>query len=170
MYTKVEECEEWSVSGDLEYMRTAESFSLTNRLADYSSQEYSDYDDILMTQLFSKYDDVSNIFDGKTQGEPYHKYVLAIACLLESRFPKDIMVSGDITKEQAIDAVNWANEYLKKEITIPVRTDYKKLYDRLESVVDSYDLLESIVKLKIDIDEDALLELIKEKFSVEELD
>ena len=30
--------EKWIVSGDLEYMRTAESFSLSNRLADYSSQ------------------------------------------------------------------------------------------------------------------------------------
>lgn len=162
--------EKWSVSGDLEYMITAESFSLTNRLADYSAKEYSEYDDILMTHLFSKYDDVDNIFDGKTQGEPYHKYVLAIACLLESRFPKDIMVYGDITKEQAIDAINWANKYLKKEITIPVRTDYNKLYDRLKSVVDSHDLLNSIVKLKIDANEDELLVLIKEKFSAEELE
>lgn len=162
--------EKWKVSGDLESMRTAESFSLSNRLTDYSSKEYSDYDDILMTELFSKHDDVKSIFYSKTQGEPYHKYVLAIACLLESRFPKDIMVSGDITKEQAIDAVNWANEYLKEEITIPVRTDYKRLYDRLESVVDRHDLLDSVVKLKIDDDEDELLELVKEKFSKEELE
>lgn len=77
---------------------------------------------------------------------------------------------GDITKEQAIDAVNWANEYLKEEITIPVRTDYKRLYDRLESVVDRHDLLDSVVKLKIDDDEDELLELVKEKFSKEELE
>ena len=48
--------------------------------------------------------------------------------------------------------------------------DYKKLYDRLESVVDRHDLLDSIVKLKIDTDEDELQELIKEKFSKEELE
>ena len=51
-----------------------------------------------------------------------------------------------------------------------MRTDYKKLYDRLEYVVERHDLLDSIVKLKIDTDEDELLELIKEKFSKEELE
>lgn len=51
-----------------------------------------------------------------------------------------------------------------------MRTDYNKLYDRLKSVVDSHDLLNSIVKLKIDANEDELLVLIKEKFSAEELE
>lgn len=36
----------------------------------------------------------------KTQGEPYHMYLLAIACLMEDRLGEKAFIYGDITQGQ----------------------------------------------------------------------
>lgn len=56
----------------------------------------------------------------KTQGLDYHIPLLAIGCLLETRFPDAVAVSGDITLSQCRKAVDWANQFLSKSIMVPV--------------------------------------------------
>lgn len=161
---------EWKVNGDLNSMRTAEAFLLSDNLESYKCDTYSDEDDILITHLNEMYKETTYIFDAKTQGEPYHKYILAIACLLETRFPNDIMVYGDITKEQCINAIEWANTILDTPIDIPARVDYFKLHNRLKNKYSSSELLDSITSLKIDENENEFLELINSEFSQKDMD
>lgn len=79
----------------------------------------------------------SNIYDiwgGKTQGEPYHIYLLAIACLIEDRLRNKAYVYGDITSGQCRKAVEIANEYLDEKIEIPDRCVLERLFKRVQGL------------------------------------
>jgi len=93
---------------------------------------------------------VTDIFDSKTQGYPYHQYILAIACLIESRFPKYAAVHGDISKGQMQSAIDWANGILKKPIQITDRADNERLLKRIKDVInDEYYVLEAFMGLTV---------------------
>ena len=47
-----------------------------------------------------------SLWDAKTQGEPYHMYLLAIACLIEDRLGDKAFVRGDITLGQGRKTVD----------------------------------------------------------------
>lgn len=49
---------------------------------------------------------IYSLWDAKTQGEPYHMYLLAIACLIEDRLGDKAFVHGDITLGQCRKAVD----------------------------------------------------------------
>ena len=72
-----------------------------------------------------------NIWGNQTRGTDSHIYLLAIACLIVSRFPEAAMVSGDISVGQCRRAVRWANQYLVKEIGLPVTGQMDRLLVRL---------------------------------------
>ena len=57
-----------------------------------------------------------SLWDDKTQGEPYHMYLLAVACLMEDRLGEKAFIHGDITLGQCRKAVELANRYLKEPI------------------------------------------------------
>ncbi|MGG3772953.1 hypothetical protein [Heyndrickxia faecalis] len=104
------------------------------------------------------------MFYDKTQGLPYHIPLLAIAALIESRFPKYSCVYGDITKEQAQKAVNWANSILKNPIYLPVLVDPPRLLDRLKGIHDDEKRLQAFIDLAISNHEE-LDDLIGKNFS-----
>lgn len=81
-----------------------------------------DIEDILEIHLDDERDGIRGIFNAKTQGEKYHLYVFAIACLIESRFFKYEMLYGDITKEEAKISIEWVNTIRKK----PIYNIYKR--------------------------------------------
>lgn len=159
----------WRTCGDLESKRTAEYFTIYNDLSKYSYSGGKDIDDILELYLDDDIDGVSSIFSAKTQGEKYHLYILAIACLIESRFKWRAVVYGDITKEQAEIAIEWANGILKKPIHLPVRTDYKKLVLRVKGLVGKEAVLDRFMCLKIGENEEELNKFIGENFPKEEV-
>ena len=72
-----------------------------------------------------------HLWGNKTQGKPYHMYLLAIACMIESRLGEKAFVGGDITRGQCRKAVEIANEYLKKSIEMPNRCNMEQLYKRI---------------------------------------
>lgn len=75
-----------------------------------------------------------SLWDSKTQGEMYHIYLLAIACLIEDRLGEKAFVCGDITQGQCRKAVELANQYLKKPIRIPARCESERLLARIRKL------------------------------------
>lgn len=75
-----------------------------------------------------------SLWGGKTQGEPYHMYLLAIACLIEERLGEKAFVYGDITLGQCRKSVEMANKYLKKPIRVPARCEMGRLYGRIQKL------------------------------------
>ncbi|MBP3665063.1 MAG: hypothetical protein J6J03_07885, partial [Tyzzerella sp.] len=129
----------WRVVGDYETMHTAEEYSLKRELIEDEDIE-TDAGDALLGVLpaYLNYDwedplcsHIYEIWGAKTQGEPYHIYLLAIACLIESRLKNKAFVYGDITKGQCKHAVALANKYLKEPIDIPDRCDMERLWKRI---------------------------------------
>jgi hypothetical protein len=75
-----------------------------------------------------------DIFGNKTQGEPYHMYLLAVCCMVESRLKDKAFVEGDITKGQLRKAVEIANSILKTPIDIPARCEANRLSERISKL------------------------------------
>lgn len=132
----------WQADGDYETMRTAETYYLPKDLVEDREPEpdagdallgvlpaYLDYDwkDDLCSHTY-------NEWGGKTQGEPYHLYLLAIACLIESRLGKKAFVYGDITRGQCIRAVEMANEFLDEPVDIPDRCSMERFFARVSDL------------------------------------
>lgn len=132
----------WWADGDYETMRTAETYYLPKDLVEDREPEpdagdallgvlpaYLDYEwkDDLCSHTYKKW-------GSKTQGEPYHLYLLAIACLIESRLGKKAFVYGDITRGQCIRAVEMANEFLDEPIHVPDRCSMERFFARVSDL------------------------------------
>ena len=135
-------CEEkigWAADGDIDTLKTAEEYFLPRDIigddeVDENAGDamlgaclsYLNYDwnDHRFTHTYSKW-------GNKTQGEPYHIYLLAIACLIESRLGTKAFIYGDITRGQCKKAVEIANEFLENKIDIPDRCCVDRLMKRI---------------------------------------
>jgi len=168
----------WHIFGDLESMMTAESVKLVKDLKFYRHKRTDDgYDDILAKQIFHETDSgweqyekrdfgEMQVFDGKTQGYPHHVYLLAIACLIESRFPEHAIVYGDISIGQMEKAVEWANTILENPIHVPERAANDKLLNRIKSIIeDEPVVLEAFTGLTFHDKDFQLGEFVREHFS-----
>lgn len=129
----------WCADGDYESMHTAESYSLYRNLVE-DDEVIPDAGDALMGAIpaYLNYDwnderfnKVYSIWGNKTQGEPYHIMLLAVACLIEARLGEKAFVYGDITRGQCRKAVELANMYLGKAIDVPDRCDMERLWNRI---------------------------------------
>ena len=78
-----------------------------------------------------RYKGCFELWGNKTQGENYHIYLLAIACMIEDRLEGRALVYGDITRGQCVRAVELANQYLEKPVRAPARCDPERLYERV---------------------------------------
>ncbi len=113
-------------------MKMAESFFLVRDLNYYckKSSRNANCDDIIFSKIYiytgiNEHLNVNGIslFDSKTQWEPFHIPMLAIACLIESLFPKRVIVSGDISIGQMKHAIDEANSILKHPLSLTERAD-----------------------------------------------
>lgn len=131
----------WFANGDYEYLSTAERYSLSRELV--AEEQYDEgAPDAMLASVpdyvsgYSWEDERFNqnysLWGAKTQGEPYHMYLLAIACLIESRLGRKAYVYGDITKGQCERAVRIANEHLDQAIHTPDRCDTERLFARID--------------------------------------
>ena len=132
----------WFAVGDYEYMHIAEDYSLSRELVQ-DDQYMEKCEDALFGELpcyldfdwnDKKFDCVYHEWGAKTQGEPYHMYLLAIACMIEARLGNKAFVTGDITRGQCVEAVKLANEILDEPIDIPARCDLERLKKRVDSL------------------------------------
>lgn len=138
----------WKIYGDLKTKETGEVFNLYYDLSKYEKEYDSKNNDILLSFIGDAQGEVT-VFNSKTQGKDYHIYVLAIACLIESRFPKYACVYGNISKNQAEQAVKWGNSILEKPIYIPIRVDEENLSKRLKKIAKREELIDSYNQLII---------------------
>lgn len=132
----------WFADGDYETMHTAEEYSLYRELVQDNEVEI-DAGDAMLGALpaYLGYDwdepicsHSYDIWGAKTQGEPYHMYLLAIACLIEDRLGEKAFVYGDITRGQCKKAVELANQHLRKSIAVPDRCDMERFRKRVSKL------------------------------------
>lgn len=145
----------WKINGDLKSKETGESFTMFSSLNKYSGlKEERLKEDILLYYVEDGRPGAREVFYNKTQGKDYHTYMLAIATLIETRFPKCACVYGDISKEQAQKAVDWANSILEKPIDLPIRVNPTKLLERLEVIDIDEKRLKALYDLSIGVSEE----------------
>ena len=133
----------WYAVGDYETMHTAETYYMPRDLIG-NNEIIPEFQDALLGILSDYLDD--DVFDdsedypayqlwgNKTQGEPYHIYLLAIACMIQSRLGDKAFVLGDITKGQCKKAVELANRYLSVPIALPDHCDLERFRERISKL------------------------------------
>src|SRR5690625_6679937 len=104
-------------------MLAAESFGLFRDIEIYRNgkNDHENCDDILAELINNKvyYNQEHqqipvnsiDVFNNKTQGFPHHIYLLGIACLIESRFPKYAAIEGDVSIGQMKKAIDRSEEH-----------------------------------------------------------
>lgn len=132
----------WRAIGDYQSMHTAENYYLPRDLVredemnpnveDAISGAIPDYMDFGWTD--ERAERIYSLWGNKTQGEPYHMYLLAIACLIEARLGEKAFVYGDITRGQCKKAVELVNKHLDYPIDIPDRCDMERLEERISKL------------------------------------
>lgn len=131
----------WCTTGDCTYIRTAENYFLPKNLVD-GKVEMDALDAILgAVPAYLDYDwdneccnHVYRLWGNKTQGMPYHTYLLAIAALIEARLGTKAFTYGDITRGQFKRAVEIANQYLEHRIDMPDRCYMDRLLKRVRNL------------------------------------
>lgn len=144
----------WHVFGDLETCQYAESFILVVDNNYYKrNEDAEEVGDIL--ECITKDKQCATIWDSKTQGEPYHIPLLAIACLIEDRLEGKVIVQGNIRKFEVEEACRWINKYMDKEVGYPVISDPQKLITRLNKIYSkTQEQLKHFYDLYIDVLDD----------------
>ncbi|WP_251552390.1 hypothetical protein [Neobacillus muris] len=135
----------WAIVGDLRSKQYAETFKLYRDLNKYKVRKV----DIVASDILFQEDQQVWAFDSKTQGYQYHLYILAIAMLIESRFPKSAIVSGDIDFEQCIKSKEWANQHLSQPVDLPIRVQVNQLLSRFPDLNSESEKIQVIEKLLI---------------------
>lgn len=161
-----EKTRHWIICGDLDTKEKGESFELYYDISHYDRRKSEKVESNEEKDIIFVFMDDNNasryVFDNKTQGCNYHIYILAIAMLIESRFPYTACVSGDIDVHQAKKAQKWANGILDKPIELPVRVDAEKLHQRLSVQYGGEELVETFKKLYLSNGKDMWPEIIKQ--------
>ena len=129
----------WSTVGDHETLRIAEEYFTPRNLIDDNEYDINAGDAILAA--ISTYEEIEEcdigaeqvyyLWGNKTQGRPYHMFLLAIACMIVSRLEEKAYVGGDITRGQCRKAVALANEHLQRPIELPDQCDMEQLHRRI---------------------------------------
>lgn len=111
-----------------------------------------------------------NLWGQPTRGLDSHIYLLAIACLIVSRFPEAAIVSGDISAGQCRRALRWANQHLEKPVDLPVTSQMDKLLQRLRKAsLSGLRLLRAFYQLTDEAKDGRMGDFLRKEFTKEEL-
>lgn len=128
--------EYWEITGDMKSRKYAEDFRLYRHISKY--RERRNYSTTHGDVLYADDENIEfinngvTVFGNKTQGYPFHLAVLSVGVLFESRFPKNICVTGDINEWQVKKAVSLVNKIVEEPVVIPICMDGPRLWKRLE--------------------------------------
>lgn len=137
----------WTVSGDLVSGKMAEKATLPRILENHHCPSDDDPLWLDSNSIDKDGDWVFNefggelIFGGKTQGFPFHNAVLAVAMLIESRFPGKVFAHGDFNLQSCEAVRDWLAEILDEPVQLPAAVDPANLWNRLEGLFDDSDVL-----------------------------
>jgi len=126
----------WQVVGDFKSKKTGESFIFYYDLDQYRSRRSrpkSNGDEDIIVSIVEENDHHREVFSDKTQGCPYHIPLLAVAMLVEDRFPKYAHACGDLDIHQAKKAQAIVKKVLRKEIALPISVDAPRLFKRIRA-------------------------------------
>lgn len=169
-------CTGWFADGEYLTCRSAESYFLPRDLVTDESYD-ADAPDALFEAFPAFISDdprarqCYSLWGAKTQGKPYHTYLLAIACLIESRLGAKAFVYGDITRGQCRRAVRMANEHLGNKIDMPSQCDPDRFAKRIKSLqLSEAQMLEAYVGLYLGTQDASFGRIAREQFSEEAFD
>lgn len=163
----------WSASMDYNTLRWAEEYYLPRDLIGENEADVKAGDAIMgMLSSYLDYDEEDerfghaySIWGDKTQGEPYHIYLLAVACLIEDRLGEKAFVYGDITLGQCRKAVELANQYLEKSIHIPARCEMERFYRRIRELpLEEAEKLEIFERLYLGVQDESFYAFVRSHF------
>lgn len=130
----------WSIAGDKISGKHAEDFHLYRSVNHYVAGGAGIRDEDILFHAARRLttNDRSvepvRIFDGNTEGYPYHLAILAVGILLESRFPTKVHLSGDINRALVDKLLPWINTVLDNPVSPPICIDSNRLFGRLSEI------------------------------------
>lgn len=139
---KFEREDGWSVVGDAKTRRCAETFELPVKLRIGKSciglePSAAGADETAMDALQSLAEEdagkprrLSSLFGSRTQGEPYHSLIVAVATLIENRLPRLALACGDFDIEDADHARHWLDNIFGETFERPVLLEPKRIRAR----------------------------------------
>ncbi|MEM9455513.1 MAG: hypothetical protein AAGF11_15135 [Myxococcota bacterium] len=140
----------WHICGDANSRLLAESIELPRELGVDTPRDPPS--ELLLRVLASEqppYDlgGLKPLLNNKTQGQPFHGLVLAVAMLLEHRFPHAVFVDGDFCAGEARQAQSQLRTILGEEIALPASTDRARLLSRLDPHIPEDELDDAVQAL-----------------------
>ncbi len=168
----------WQSVGDLLTFAGTERFTVLSDLEAYRKSSCRAKDngaDVWLGDLRHDIDVTrpstgSAIWFSKTRGRNSWMYLIAVACLIISRFPDAATVSFDVNAALCRKAVNWANAYLDRPIDVPDTAVKERLMARLvRAGVPRHQLLNAFLQLTIEEKEPQMGQYILAEFSEEEI-
>lgn len=169
----------WKAAGDFITLQCAEEYYLPGKLPKRGGKVKEKEADALMGiapayTMIGRDDErvkhCEQLWGNKTQGKPYHMYLLAAACMVEERLEGKAVVHGDITGGQCRRAVEMANEVLEHPIRIPVRCDLERFYARVRSLpLTVEEILHFFIRTYMGERDHVFGEFIREHFTKEEM-
>ena len=164
----------WRAIGSFpEYKRAEDQFMPKHLPENRSGQAY----DMLRTEIpekivqtVEKHHSVC-IWGNKTQGEPYHMGLLAIACMVEKELGKQVLIDGDITYGQCVRAAEMATDALGEEIRPPISCRLSDLYERISGFteLDEETKLDLLMSVYLEEENDRYGEYLRQHYSYETL-
>lgn len=123
------EADGWSVCGDARSRRFAESNELPS---EFGVEQPSEPDSEIILRDLEGDRSVDYLLGNKTQGLAFHFLIVAVAMLIEHRFPRAAVVSGDLDLDDALLAQEHLERILGERIPRPVFVDPKRMRARLQ--------------------------------------
>lgn len=170
----------WHAIGDSITMKTAENYFLPKDILmlKETGEDTGPYVDPYMSILPAYsvisdsdklYKHVVGLWGNKTQGEPYHIYMLAVACMLEQELPGKVAIYGDITKGQCKRATEIASDILGENIEMPDRCKLQELYNRVRKMpLQRSEVIEAFSRLYLGNQDEEFIKFVRENFTDEE--
>ena len=91
--------------------------------------------------------DYNEIFGAKTQGYPYHTFIVALGLLVEHMLPGIALVHRDISLDNGEQARRGLSAILDEEIALPVVLDEARMRQRLAPVLNGAAVEEAVSNL-----------------------
>lgn len=125
-------------------------------------------DDIAQTE--EKYH-WERFWGNKTQGEPYHMGLLAIACMVEQELGVQVMIGGDITYGQCVKAAEIATDALGEKIQPPITCRLHDLRERISKFteLDENQKLALLMDVYLEEENDSYGAFLRQHYSYETL-
>ena len=134
----------WRIDGDRRSLRAGETHGLPRRLGGSRGSSVA-RDDVLLELLDGR---AQFLFDHETGGAPYHEPLLAVAMMIEDRFPTAAVAGESLANPDIVDrAAELVARAVGHRPALPVRMSRARLRARLEAAERSCELDEAVDRL-----------------------